>query len=177
VPLLPCGSGRMTKRVQARIDALTMQGGTVTRLDACLTAREGCPDGERLRSTPRHLFVTAYPDMTQHWKKGRLQSCRHLSISPAEFAWAREHVLAALDAGLEEAWRALGATFLSFPPDVWESHGICAHEPWFRGVIGSLEVEAGVSGAFHPNDQGYALGYGPVILAGFHEAGIGPVNS
>ncbi len=178
IPLLRCGTQKRTDDVTRLLHQLTDVGGAIDILSACLSSSPSCPaETNRLLASPSHILVTPYPDMTQRWKKGGLRDCNYLGISRADFAWAREDVLEPLNSQLRAAWERSGATFLRFPRDLWAIHGICAGDRWFNKLSGSYAVELSRNGAFHPNQQGYAIGYQPVILAGLHRAGIGPTNA
>lgn len=174
-PFRPCGHTKQTEEIAGQIDALTRVGGGIDTLAACISAAPACPvDAAKLSEAPRHIFVTAYPDMTQRLKNGNLRDCRYATFRTDEFRWARVSVLEPLNARLREAWERSGAVFLAHPRQLWQNHGVCSSDRWFTGPFSSLAREGKLEGAFHPNAKGYALGYEPVILAGLYEDGIGP---
>lgn len=176
-PFESCASDKNFLKVADAIDKLSLK--TVPKLFGCLQASGSCWDDTRvgLGIPAERIFATAYPDMTQRLADDGLEDCDYLTFTPAEFEWARTRILDPLNVALKLSWNELGAHFMEHTQGLWEQHGICAEARWFRQIVESATIQ-GIegtkpAGAFHPNPDGHALGYAPVIVSELRAAGIG----
>nr|MDT0660057.1 GDSL-type esterase/lipase family protein [Micromonospora sp. DSM 115978] len=89
-------------------------------------------------------------------RRGPVEPCRVLGMTPDESAWAEGHVLGGLNATVEAAAARHGWRYVSAVFDEFTSHGYCAPTPsrWVRTVPESLIGQGDPLGGFHPNEAG-----------------------
>ncbi|WP_428965868.1 GDSL-type esterase/lipase family protein [Micromonospora fluostatini] len=116
---------------------------------------------DRLAAEVTRTFGTASSDvyLTEYFnplRRGPVEPCRVLNLSPDESAWAESHVLGRLNATGAAAARRHGWRYVSGMFDDFTSHGYCAASPsrWVRTMPESLTGQGDVLGAFHPNEAG-----------------------
>jgi lysophospholipase L1-like esterase len=130
-----------TNRVnEAKTFATTVLPG---RLDATYAAI-------RSRAPNARLIVLGYPRLFETGWCGALG----MSVSKRTILNEAADVLASVTAGRAAA---AGATFSDTRP-YFAGHGICGATPWLKDVTGLIE-------AYHPNADGYRLGYLPALNA------------
>ncbi|MFI7437192.1 SGNH/GDSL hydrolase family protein [Micromonospora haikouensis] len=125
---------------EARAFATTELPGRLDRTYAAI--REKAPNAR--------LVVLGYPRLFE------TTSCGALAMSAYKRTIINEaaDLLASVTAGRAAA---AGATFADARP-YFAGHGVCAAAPWIRDVTGVIE-------AYHPNADGYRLGYLPALTA------------
>ncbi|MFI6158797.1 SGNH/GDSL hydrolase family protein [Micromonospora haikouensis] len=125
---------------EARTFATTELPGRLDRTYAAI--REKAPNAR--------LVVLGYPRLFE------TTSCGALAMSAYKRTIINEaaDLLASVTAGRAAA---AGATFADARP-YFAGHGVCAAAPWIRDVTGVIE-------AYHPNADGYRLGYLPALTA------------
>ena len=177
------GPLRSSPTVQQGVQAQTAELGTdFERIAACLGA-ESCTlkDGRSVAAIPlaknARVMPTLYPDIT---RAADGQPCRYLTITPADFAWARDTVLVpepvrpypytttqgrtvdlAMGAGSLNQQIAATSRLPGWAPVVgtWSSsgtspdgHGVCAgSSAW---VFGLTTLSGFSNASFHPNPTG-----------------------
>ena len=181
----PSGPLRSAATVQQGVQAQTAQlPGDYARiasclgLDSCQLADGRTVSGIALAAGAR-VMPTLYPDIT---RAANGQSCRYLTITPADFAWARDTVLVptpsnpypytttngttvdlsmaagslnqqiASTSGL--GWAPITGTW-SASGDSREGHGVCAGPAAW--VFGITALSGFTEASFHPNPAGQAV--------------------
>ncbi|MFD2767531.1 GDSL-type esterase/lipase family protein [Micromonospora eburnea] len=89
-------------------------------------------------------------------RKGPVEPCQVLNLSPDESVWADGRVLGGLNAAVGAAATRHGWQHVSGMFDEFTNHGYCAAAPsrWVRTMPESLAGQGDVLGTFHPNEAG-----------------------
>lgn len=89
-------------------------------------------------------------------RRGPVEPCQVLNLSPNESAWAEGQVIGGLNAAAGAAARRHGWRYVSGMFDEFTNHGYCAATPsrWVRTIPESLTGQTDALGAFHPNEAG-----------------------
>ncbi len=110
---------------------------------------------------PEDTYVTEYGDPLTNDEGGACGGLLTFGVAPdsgidvAESRWARASVLGRLNGSLAAASSAHGWTFVAGPGTDFVGHGLCATEPWFLDVIGSLQAGSSWNGTLHPTPAGH----------------------
>lgn len=183
-PIQPASSGSLAKypTLQQGVQAQTAElPGDYARIAACLGGASCALVGNRgvpplVMADDAAVLPTLYPDIT---RSASGQPCSYLTLSPSDFAWARDTILDPNPAGSYD-YRSgsgsatslslaagtlnqqVGGTFtLGWHPvtKIWAvtgqsaaGHGVCAgNDAW---VFGLTTLQGFSSAGFHPNPQG-----------------------
>jgi hypothetical protein len=117
--------------------------------------------GDRLPGlAASHVYLMGYPDLT---RADDGSTCAHdpgeplrsvPCLSGAETDWARDEVLARLNAGVADAAADHGWRYVA-PTDAFGVHGYCAEDRWFVRLQDAFPTQGNVYGAIHPNVAGH----------------------
>lgn len=160
-----CGDGSIGSAEWYAAPRLATVGASYDRLAAALTARGVAPS---------RVYLTEYFDpMRDHngafCDETILEDMVQIplfSVTAAEAQWASESLLPRLNAAgaaaaARHGWNRPAGTHASF-----RTHGYCAATGrWITQLSGSFATQGDYYGALHPNRDGHAGGYAPMIAA------------
>lgn len=128
--------------------------------------RSATPTGGGLGITDMsRVFFTQYPDFSSSDSGAPCDTTTASSLpqwGPAVWGWLQEQS-ALLNQNVTAGARSIDAHAVQIPIELWQRHGYCATETWFKSVFGSITPLDPTgpfndpTGPFHPNVTGHTV--------------------